>query len=589
MTATPPTDRSQAHPARGWGWAIAVPPLLAAAAGAAALWLMPPFEGDGTVVVLLAAAAGLTAGALLVAVRARAELGWLGHEHRRALAAAAWREDASRDDSLDPDGLGGDALGDAGLEEEPERPGGAAGHAADRQVLLDAMTDAVVLLGPDGWVVAANRAASAALGAAAVPDSRWDDGVVWPAPLVPERRALPGGGALIIGRDPLLDRLRTAQTDGMDAMAGLAAAIVHDVNNGLGAVAGYADFLATDLPADSPQADYAARILRAVDRSKTLMRQILAGARGAPPEFRPVTASQILNDAAARLRAALPAGAALSVRDEPELPAFPGHAGLLARCLAAAGTEIRGLVEPRLGFRAALWSGDLDASAAPHGWRVETPLVPRRRPHAMFELRSGGTPRPMADLLAAFDPLLSARAAARRHEAAAPSTALTVARWHDGGLSVWTHPTEGTVVRLFIPLPAAETVRPDQPSAAPRCHVLVVDDNPAMGDWLSDSLERLGCEVAVCESAGEALEIVMEEPASFDVVVAGPSAGGMSGPALIVRLKALRPGLSCVLCGAPEGMAEAEPVPADLFLPRPVDAVALARAIATFGPVLERP
>ncbi len=467
---------------------------------------------------------------------------------------------------------------------------------ADTRALIDALTDAAVLIDRDGWVIAANGAATAVLGAAASLDSRWEESTVWPVPLMPERWALPGGGAVLIGRDLIPERLRAAQIEGMDATAALAGAIVHDVNNALGAVAGYADFLIDDLPADSPQADYAARILRAVDRNKTMLRRLLSACRNAPLPCSVLRAQDVLGGVSSILRGSPDSGAGVTIREEQDLPAVSGNAALLARALGGLALEICGVAEARLTVRAALWSGTADAATAPPGWRVLVPLSPRRRPHLVFELRCSGAPRTLPELRAALDPLQCAREAARRQDEDPPPAALAVARGHDGGLSVWTHPTEGTLVRLFVPLTDQTGIprRPEiAPPAAPRCHVLVVDDEPAMGDWLSVTLERMGCEVAVCESAAEALEIVVEEPASFDLVIAGPLTGGMTGPALIVRLKALRPGLSCVLCGdlgdGAKGGPGTEPVPADLFLPRPVDAAALERAVATFTPAVGRP
>lgn len=593
MLPTLPPDLSASSPLRWRGWGVALPVALAALAGVATFWLAPPLVERDVLAWAAAMAAGLAVGGVLLAVAARGDLAHHDRLRRREQAVAAWRDDASLDGFPDEDD-GEDGAGG------PADPGFS---LADARALLDALGDAAVLLDRDGWIVAANTAAGAALGAAAAPESRWDERTVWPSPLTPERRALPGGAALLLGRDPLHDRLRAAQIDGMDAMASLAGGLVHDVNNALGAVAGYADFLVADLPADSPQADYAARILRAVDRSKTMLRRLLVACRNAPPDFRPVRADRILADTAALLRSSLPDGVGLTVHDAPDLPVFPGHAPLLARTLAALGPEILGAADARLAVRASLWSGAMDAVVAPPGWRVLVPLSPRRRPHAVLELRSSGAPRSVAELRALLDPLHAAREAARRQTEETPPAALAVARWHDGGLVVWTHPVEGTLVRLFLPLNGAGDVggvagalpvppgaaAPGAPSGAPSRtpsrHVLVVDDDPAMGDWLSVTLERMGCEVAVCESAAEALEIMVEEPASFDIVIAGPLAAGMSGPALIVRLKALRPGLFCVLCGDLDGGPGAQPVPADLFLPRPVDAASLARAVATFTPM----
>lgn len=579
MTPTSSPERPESSPLRARGWGITAPVALALAVAAGTLWLGPSAVGREVAAGLGAVLAGLAAAGFLAAASARDALRRLEEERRRAQAQAAWRDDAAQDDSLEDTLPGGGSPWDE-----------AAFGPADLPALIDGMGDAALLLDPDGWVIAANPAATAALGAAAAPEGRWDEATAWPAPLVPERRPLPGGGTLVIGRDPLRDRLRAAQIEAMDGMTELAGAIVHDVNNTLGAIAGYADFLVSDLPAGSPQADYAARILRAIDHNKSLLRRTLSATRTAPPELCPCDANHLLADAAAQIRAVLPPDAALSLREEPNLPAFPGNAPLLARALAALALDLRGSGNAALALRAAVWGGESDPATAPSGWRVHAPLLPHRHPHLMIELRVGGAPRPPQALRAALDPLLATRDKARQSAAEPPPALLSAVRWHEGGLVGWTHPAEGTVIRLFLPLTMVDAP-PEAPEAppVPRCHVLVVDDDPEMGDWLSVNLERLGCEVAVCESGAEALEIVMDEPASFDLVVAGPAAGGLTGAALIRRLKALRPDLACMLCSGAEEKPDAEAVPADLFLPRPVSLAGLSRAVATFAPAERTP
>ncbi len=412
-------------------------------------------------------------------------------------------------------------------------------------------------------------------------------------------------------------RLRGQQIAAMDARAGLVGAIVHDMNNALGAVAGYADFLVGDLPAGSPQADYASRAAAAVDRACSGLCRLASEARAEPVHLKPERAATVLDEAATLLRTVPPPPGSLSIRHDAGTPDPICNAGLLARTLAGLAAEILaatgGRGDARLCLRAFFPADadDPDADAAAAGWTVRPLLTPLSGPHALFELRVDGPPLADEVLAGLADPLLAARACYRRGQTAVKEdahwpAALQTARRHDGGLSLLTHPAEGTAVRLHIPAesPAQSQSRSPAPAPAasfPRaakaparrpvaltCKILVVDADPASGDRFQAGLERQGFEVSVCEDLREALEVVTDEPVFFDAVVIGPGLSALpAGRALARRLKALRADLPCVLyaaAGPASGELKAEAGgPADLLLPLPVDLPWLARGLAVLA------
>ncbi|SMF91533.1 hypothetical protein SAMN02982917_0272 [Azospirillum oryzae] len=403
-----------------------------------------------------------------------------------------------------------------------------------------------------------------------------------------------------------VERLRSQQIAAMDARADLAGAIVHDMNNTLGAVAGYADFLVCDLPEGSPQADYAGRAVAAVDRARSGLRRLVAEARTEPVPLKPERAATVVDEAAALLRSVSAAPGSLSIRHDAATPDPICNAGLLARTLAGLAAQILAATgrggDARLCLRAFFpadahkSAGDPDADAAAAGWTVRPLLTPLPGPHALFELRVDGPPLADEVLAGLADPLLAARACYRRGQTAGTEdahwpAALQTARRHDGGLSLLTHPAEGTAVRLHIPAasPAPSlSPAPARHHVAPAYKILVVDGDPASGDRFQAGLERQGFEVSVCEDLREALEVVTDEPGFFDAVVIGPGLSALpAGQALVGRLKALRADLPCVLYAA-SGPASGGPGaeaggPADLLLPLPVDLPRLARGVAALA------
>ncbi|MBP2297520.1 hypothetical protein [Azospirillum picis] len=410
------------------------------------------------------------------------------------------------------------------------------------------------------------------------------------------------------------ERFRTQQIEVMDDRAELAGAIVHDMNNALGAVAGYADFLTADLPPGSPQADYAARILTAVDRARLALHRLMATARPGPVELRTERASRVLDMAATLLRGEHAAGG-LTVCDEAGAPDPRCDAGLLARTLAGLATDVavgvggegRHLVLRASGRTVREGSTAVEGDeAGEEGWLVRTPLMPPAGLHVVFELRIDGPPPPPEELSALTDPLLAARARHRRRHGkrsegeSSPETtqvaALQAARLHGGGLILRSHPSGGTLVQLYVPAVASAPRRPSAPPercVAPTIRVLVVESDHGCGDRFQTGLEQHGCEVSVCDDPRDALEAVADEPAFFDAIVIGPGFGlsggaASAGRALATRLKALRSDLPCVLYAAGSDAGRPLPlsssaVPADIVLPLPVDLPRLARGVAALA------
>jgi CheY-like chemotaxis protein len=96
-----------------------------------------------------------------------------------------------------------------------------------------------------------------------------------------------------------------------------------------------------------------------------------------------------------------------------------------------------------------------------------------------------------------------------------------------------------TVVPRSAPAPTAASPSPDpastpQPRAAPatsgpRPRILIVDDEPAIRDFLGRTLERIGYELLLAATGAEALEIVRSDPP--DAILCDHRMAGMTGAA----------------------------------------------------------
>ena len=78
--------------------------------------------------------------------------------------------------------------------------------------------------------------------------------------------------------------------------------------------------------------------------------------------------------------------------------------------------------------------------------------------------------------------------------------------------------------------------------------VLVADDEPLSREFLAESLEQRGCEVAIAADGSEALSKFSE--ADFDLVMTDLRMPGVDGLALLGRIKTTAPSVPVVLITA---------------------------------------
>lgn len=414
---------------------------------------------------------------------------------------------------------------------------------------------------------------------------------------------LPEGDIIGIMRDVTEDRemaARLHQSEKMEAIGRLAGGIAHDFNNLLGAILGFAAFLEEDLPDGSPTRNFAGRITKAGLRAKELVEQILAYSRARGIERTAVDVGAIISELERLLSHTLPASTRLQV--------LPSASTLTARANATQMVQL--LMNLCVNASEALDGdrGSITIEAAPATAAELSPLtqpisnngVIRDEDGEQITVRLGhadpslayirlsvtddgpGVPPSIAGQL--FDPFFTTKSGAGGTGLGLSVVKGVVAN-HDGVLRMQSRLGTGTRVDVFIPTADAglgadaEGVVSTLPAGT---RVLIVDDNVDVADMVSISLERLGCEVAVCNGGEEALEAFSEAPAAWDVLITDQVMPDMKGTDLIRQVRLLRPDIAIILAtGYSETLSDeqARAAGADLFLHKPVTPADMATAI----------
>lgn len=105
--------------------------------------------------------------------------------------------------------------------------------------------------------------------------------------------------------------------------------------------------------------------------------------------------------------------------------------------------------------------------------------------------------------------------------------------------------TDPKGISLSIFLPAKQSVAPHAPVTTGR--IIVVDDDTAMRQFISDALTAFGYDVIVAASGDEVLTLCEQDPASIQLVIADVVMPHLSGRQLASKLARLHPDTKILL------------------------------------------
>jgi PAS domain S-box-containing protein len=387
---------------------------------------------------------------------------------------------------------------------------------------------------------------------------------------------------VVVQRDETQERsmerqLRQAQK--MEAIGTLAGGIAHDFNNILAAIIGYTEMVLFKSGKDSPVRHNLEQVLRAGNRAKELVKQILAFSRQTEQELKPIQIGIIIREALKLLRASLPT--TIEIRqliagDSGLVLADPTqiHQLVMNLCTNAAhamrangGVLEVTLDQEELGAQAVERYAELSPGSYLH-------LQVRDTGHGM-------TSEIMARI---FDPFFSTKIPG---EGTGMGLAVVhgIVKNHGGAIEVSSAVGQGTTFHVFFPrLESGTATEATGAALIPRGveRVLLVDDEEDMADMGRQMLRHLGYQVTASTDSGEALELFRRDPFRFDLVITDQTMPRMTGMELAREILAIRQDMPIILCTGFSEIITAEEAKAQgirEFILKPIVTMELATTI----------
>lgn len=365
---------------------------------------------------------------------------------------------------------------------------------------------------------------------------------------------------------------RSASTDQMETLGMFAGGIAHDFNNILGIISNRATLALVARYSDPELCEHMKQVIRATERGKELIKQILTFSRCDPAELPPLAFATILEDTANFLASTLPEFISLKCDLPGEPVVVRGDATQLSQIIMNLVTNSVAAM-PKGGtvtLRLTLEAGQARLAVEDTGEGVSE-AVRQRIFEPFFTTRKGGRGTGLG--------LAVVQGIAKRH-----------------GGSVVCESQAGCGARFVVCLPRylgeyTPVARPKEqhlPQAPPARHgkapqkILFVDDETELALSGRKLLESFGHRPRVFTSPGQALELFDKDPFDFDIVITDMLMPGMDGKEFARELRARNPAVPIILCtGYSDAFSRQEALAEGFmgYVPKPIDWLELGRKI----------
>jgi PAS domain S-box-containing protein len=350
------------------------------------------------------------------------------------------------------------------------------------------------------------------------------------------------------------DRLQAQllQAQKMETIGQLTGGIAHDFNNMLASILGYGELslqgLEAELPPDKLRS-YLSEIVRSGERARDLVAQMLTFARANKGDTRPVELANLIDEISKMLRPMIPTTIELKLDIDSALPSLLADPVMIQQLLINLCINARDAMQGH---------GSITIHARPYQATGEVCDSCHEHIHGDYiELAVSDTGEGIEPQLITriFEPFMTTKDVGK---GTGMGLAMVhgITHDHQGHIRVESRPGH---TRFMIYLPASDMVNPalgleDGGDSAKyeydgqQHHILVIDDEEALSELLSEMLSIQGYRVSVEHDGLKALQAYTSRPHEFDLVITDQTMPGLTGSEIAKKMLVIRPELPIVLC-----------------------------------------
>lgn len=345
-------------------------------------------------------------------------------------------------------------------------------------------------------------------------------------------------------RDQMEIQLRQAQK--MEAIGHLAGGIAHDFNNLLTPIMGYAEMAAAKIPDGDPLATKLSGIVSAANKARALTKQLLGFSRRQTISPEVINLNEIILSFEDIVRRTILESIRIELLLDPQGCYIKGDRSQIEQII------LNMTVNAQDAFGGAQGRINIETSrvrmVAEHA-RLHPGMTPGE--YVLLLFRDNGCGMSGEIINHIFEPFFTTKKDGHG-TGLGLATVYGIVKQHNAHITVTSHEGAGTTFKIHFPAcsqalpPPAKAATPPHTKGVSEVTILVVEDNEAVREMVTEMLAGFGYKVLTAADAQRALELSARHAGRIDLLVSDVVMPGMNGPELYEQLLRQLPSLKVV-------------------------------------------
>ena len=371
------------------------------------------------------------------------------------------------------------------------------------------------------------------------------------------------------------------QVQKMESIGRLAGGVAHDFNNLLTVINGYTELL-LDRIRESDSRKAIEQIHIAGDRAAGLTRQLLSFSRRQVVALQPLDLNREISESETMIRRMVGENIRVSTDCQPGLDLVLADSGQIQQILINLAANARDAMAQ--GGQLTMQTRNVTLEAGDPDHRPSMPPGP----YVLLSVSDNGRGMDAETRARIFEPFFTTKGKGSG-TGLGLATVYGIVRQSKGWIWVTSEPGQGSIFRIYLPRVEACRVEtapthglpvhlPSQGSET----ILVVEDEEAVRQFISSTLEARGYRLITASSGEEALALLPTLTVTMDLILTDVIMPGMTGREMVERLQRQYPDCHALfISGYPEEAISHQGVldPGVSYLPKPFTAATLASKV----------
>ncbi len=380
------------------------------------------------------------------------------------------------------------------------------------------------------------------------------------------------------------------QTQKMEALGLLTGGIAHDFNNILGIIMGNNSLAMARYGDEMPEklVNYLETAMKASERAKDLVAQMMTFSRSGSEDSQPLQFAPLIKENIKMLYSILPSSIKTELNCEDDLPSILMNQAKLQQLMMNLCVNARDAMDGVGTLSIGLgWYRGVDTECFACHKQVKGDWIEL----SVTDTGCGIEPEIHEHM---FEPFFTTKEIGKG-TGMGLAVLHRIVDSHGGHVIIETVPGKGTTFHLLFPPAIEESIElPELISSSDELlqgkgrHVLVLDDEPELAEYIGDLLELYGYQATIETNSQDALSLFKRDPDKFALLITDQTMPGLTGVELIEKLRVIRPNFPVILCTGYSDIINSDNAKKRgiSYLSKPVDADNLIRSA---GELLEPP